>query len=138
MSIKDLIINWYSKNTKLYKIDDLKLLYDYMSKNRNIEIKDILFSHDYKFKYFSTQFKNIRPENIFKLNWLLICENLTTYFPNIKIECQFEKSSLIDSKIQNKKATFKHDVYISINDKYDCAIEFFEEKSHYLKIIALI
>jgi hypothetical protein len=129
------INDWYSKNTKLYKPSDLKLINNYISIDKTLEIKEISISNDYKFKYISTRFKNIRCENIFKLNWMLICEKLIDYFPKIKIDCLFEASSYIDSKIQKGNATFKHDVYISINDKYDCAIEFFEEKSHKKKSI---
>ena len=128
------INKWFSKNTKLYNISDLIILYDYIKRIQANTI-DISFSHDYKFKYISNKFKNIRPENIFKLNWMLICDNLKIYFPEIKIDCQFEVNSLIDGQIQNKKSTFKHDVYITINDKYDCAIEFFESKSHKRKCI---
>ena len=124
------ILNWFKGNTKLYKIDDLQFLHNYILGETKTEMKEISYSNDYKFNYFPIQLENIRPENIFKLNWMLICDNLSLYFPNINIECQFESSSLIDSQIQNKKGVFKHDVYISINDRYDCAIEFFESKSH--------
>jgi len=135
MLTDDKINDWYSKNTKLYKPSDLKLINNYISNNKTLEIKEISISSNYKFEYISTEFKNIRSENIFKLNWMLICEKIIEYFPKIKINCLFEASSYIDGKIQKGNATFKHDVYISINDKYDCAIEFFEEASHKKKSI---
>lgn len=133
--MNDKINDWYSKNTKLYKPSDLKLINNYISNDRTLETKEISISSDYKFEYIHTTFKNIRNENIFKLNWMLICEKLIQYFRKIKIDCSFEASSYIDGKIQKGNATFKHDVYITINDKYDCAIEFFEDKSHKKKSV---
>jgi len=124
------ILNWFKGNSKLSRIDDLQFLHDYILKETKTEMREISYSNDYKFNYFPIQLEHIRPENMFKLNWMLICDNLSLYFPNINIECNFEAPSLIDSQIQNKKGSFKHDVYISINEKYDCAIEFFESKSH--------
>ena len=85
--MNDKINDWYSKNTKLYKPSDLKLINNYISNDRTLETKEISISSDYKFGYISKTFKNIRNENIFKLNWMLICEKLIEYFPKIKIDC---------------------------------------------------
>jgi hypothetical protein len=132
MNLEDQINEWFQKNTKLYEYSDIKLINKYISP---IKTNEISISNDYIFEYTNTKFKNIRFENIFKLNWMLICNKLIDYFPNNKIDCTFEKASHIDGDIQKGNATYKHDVYIQIsnlkNDKiYDCAIEYFEEKSH--------
>ena len=129
------INSWFEKNTKLFMNSDLLTLSDYIANFDGVETKQINISNDYKFEYISSNFENIRPENVFKLNWLNICNKLSEYFPKIKINCMFEKASIIDNEIQKGNATFKHDVYITINNKmsdiiYDIALEYFEEKSH--------
>ena len=129
------INSWFEKNTKLSLKSDLLTLSDYIANFDGVETKQINISNDYKFEYISFNFENIRPENVFKLNWLNICEKLSEYFPKIKINCMFEKASMIDNDIQKGNATFKHDVYITLNNKtsdriYDIALEYFEEKSH--------
>jgi len=140
MSINDTINNWFQKNKKLYKLSHLKLINDYISLQNTTVIRQIFISNDYNFEYISSQFKNIRFENIFKLNWLSICNKLIEYFPKVNIKCTFEKHSYIDEKIKNSNCRFIHDVYILINNPkndrlYDCAIEYFEEKSHTRKCV---
>ena len=125
---------WFKKNTKLHKRADLKMLNEYIIKHI-IKTKKINISNDYMFEFIDKQFDNIRPENIFKLNWLHICKKLDSYFPQIKIKCMFEKASDVDKEIQKGNAVFRHDVYICIcnplnNKKYDCALEYFEKNSH--------
>jgi hypothetical protein len=98
----------------------------------------IHISGDYKFEYIAAQFKNIRPENTFKLSWLLICAKLREYFPEINIDVTFETSSSNDNSIQKGNATFKHDVMIEVTNNnriYDCAIEYNETMSHKRKAI---
>ena len=139
MTDENKINKWFYDNTKLYERPDLEYLNEYISENP-YEIKKISISNDYKFNYISSHIKNIRFENIFKLNWMIICDTLKDLFPKVNILCEFEKSTFIDSEIQKGNATFKHDIYISIsnqnNDRmYDCVIEYFEEKSHKRKSI---
>ena len=129
------IREWYEKKSKLDNQSDLEIIYDYI---RPIAIaKRICISNSFKFKCIKTQFENIRFENIFKLNWMKICRKLNKlskkYFPKINIICKFESPSNMDYNMQ--KYTFKHDVYIIIenlehNKYYDFAIEYFEKDSH--------
>jgi hypothetical protein len=130
------IDSWYEKNTKLYEISHLEKIKKYLT-NQKIVKKEISISNDFKFEYYDDEesLDNIRYENIFKLNFLLICSKLREYFPKVEIGCLFEESCMLDKEIQKGNAVFKHDVYIAIyNDDtgkiYDCAIEYFEEKSH--------
>jgi len=128
------IKEWYYNNTKLYKKDDMIALEKYIEE-MDIEMEEINISADYTFHYIADMIQHIRYENIFKLNFLNICKNLSEYFPKLEITCEFEKPSLIDLQLQKGNATFKHDVYITITDNlfnktYDCVVEYFEEKSH--------
>ena len=141
MAIEQRINEWNNNKTKLYERIDLDYLNEYLSSRLHMcKIEEIFISYDYKFNFISSHIKNIRFENIFKLNWMIICDTLKDLFPKINILCEFEKSSFIDSEIQKGNATFKHDIYISIcnpnnNRMYDCVIEYFEEKSHKRKPI---
>jgi hypothetical protein len=141
MTDENKINKWFYDKTKLYERTDLDYLNEYISSIIHLcKIEEIFISYDYKFNFISSSFKNIRFENIFKLNWMIICDTLKDLFPKINILCEFEKSSFIDSEIQKGNATFKHDIYISIcnpnnNRMYDCVIEYFEEKSHKRKPI---
>ena len=83
------INSWFEKNTKLSLKSDLLTLSDYIGNFDGVETKQINISNDYKFEYISSNFENIRPENVFKLNWLNICEKLSEYFPKIKINSMF-------------------------------------------------
>ncbi len=136
-----IINDWFIKKTKIHNKSDLKILNNYLKKLDN-KIKtqhSIEFSYDYIFRYYDYDVKNIRPENIFKLNWYHIIKKCKKFFDNIKIDIKFEKSSLTEREIKMLRATYKHDVYITIMNKttdkmFDCVIEYFEHGSHNRKI----
>jgi len=137
----NIINEWFIKKTKIHNKSDLKILNNYLRKMDNkIKTKNIIeFSYDYKFRYYDYDVENIRPENIFKLNWYHIIKKCKKFFDNIKIDIKFEKSSLTEREIKMLRATYKHDVYITIMNKttntiFDCVIEYFENGSHNRKI----
>jgi hypothetical protein len=133
-----LIETWYKKNTKLYKIDSIYELKVYLvNLNKDSDnASTIQFSSDYEFKYFDLTKINcedikIRPENIFKLNFLMIVKTLNKYFKNsnVKIEIEYEVPGENDKLIKKYNSTFKHDAYIKIsnnNNYYDIGLEYFE------------
>ena len=86
------IKEWYYNNTKLYKEDDMIALEKYIEE-MNIDLEEINISADYTFHYIADMIQHIRYENIFKLNFLNICKNLSEYFPKLEITCEFEKTS---------------------------------------------
>ena len=138
MEIDNTINTWYKQNKKLSNSKDLIFLNEYILSSKKTE--QISISNDYIFEYISSQYKNIRSENIFKLNLMNLCEQINKYFSKIKVNCTFEKSSYNDKLIKKGNCRFIHDVYIVIynpkNDKsYDCVFEFFEEKSHTKKCV---
>jgi hypothetical protein len=138
MNSLQLIETWYTKNTKLYKIESINELKVYLvNLNKDLDIASaIQFSSDYEFKYFDLVKINcedikIRPENIFKLNFLMIVKTLNKYFKNslLNIEIQYEVPGENDKLIKKYNSTFKHDVYIKIsnnNNYYDIGLEYFE------------
>jgi hypothetical protein len=133
-----LIETWYTKNTKLYKIESINELKVYLvNLNKDVDIASaIQFSSDYEFKYFDLVKINckdikIRAENIFKLNFLMIVKALNKYFKNsnVNIEIQYEVPGENDKLIKKYNSTFKHDAYIKIsnnNNYYDIGLEYFE------------
>jgi hypothetical protein len=132
-------INKWSKNKRITNHKDINLLHEYIKQKKIIsgDSQNIIYiSSDYEFEYYNDNFVNIRNENIIKLNCYLICKRLTNYFPEINIECKFETHSIIDSMLKEKGTTFKHDVYILIDNnkndkKYECVIEYFEKNHKY-------
>lgn len=138
MQSVQVIESWYTKNTKLYKIESIYELKGYLvNLNKDLDIASaIQFSSDYEFKYFDLKKINceeikIRPENIFKLNFLMIVKTLNKYFKNsnVNIEIQYEVPGENDKLIKKYNSTFKHDVYIKIsnnNNYYDIGLEYFE------------
>lgn len=148
MICKNNIVEWYNKKTKLKKINDLCELNKYidyynsqnkLTKNTNI----ISFSYDYSFEFYNVDKMNfedmkIRPENIHKLNFLIIVKKMKKYFdkinfPGLKLIVDFEKAGFIDIVKKIPQATYKHDVYIKVeylNDKdyveREIGLEYFE------------
>ena len=144
----DCITKWFNKNTKLEKINDLKKLNNYICyfNNKNKITNNILninYSSDYEFRIFdldnmNVNQMNIRPENIFKLNFLIIVKKMNKYFneidfPGLKIFIDYERAGDIDLARKIKSSTYKHDVYIKIeytsSKKYqekEIVFEYFE------------
>lgn len=148
MEYKNKITEWYNKKTKLKKTSELFELNKYieyhnslnkLTKNTNI----ISFSYDYSFEFYNVDKMNfedmkIRPENIFKLNFLIIVKKMRKYFdkinfPGLKLIVDFEKAGFIDTIKKIPQATYKHDVYIKIeysNDtdymEREIGLEYFE------------
>ena len=148
MYIQKQIEIWYNKKTKLKKIADLKKInycIDYYNRTNNIDKNTCIvnYSSDYEFEFYNLDKMNmeqikIRPENIFKLNFLIIIKKFKKYFnklnfDGIQIIIDFEKAGIIDSQLKIPQATYKHDVYIKIEyhngDNYDereIGLEYFE------------
>lgn len=147
------ITEWYNKKTKLKNFNELKKLNNYIDyyNTYNHLTKDTLeltFSYDYKFEFYNLdnldlirQMK-IRPESIFKLNFLIIIKKIRKiirYFNNInfrelKLIIDFEKAGSIDINTKIPQATYKHDVLVKIkhsnNDNYEIkeiGLEYFEK-----------
>jgi hypothetical protein len=138
------IESWYDKNTKLYKYKDFQELNNYLKIENNEKIE---FSSDYIFYFYNLDKINytklkLRPENVFKLNFLIIIKKIKKYFKeekNLKINIYFEKSGIIDSQLKKIKCTYKHDVYIKIEHDdniysyREIGLEFFEKKHDRIK-----
>ena len=82
------IRNWYNRKTKLSKKEQLIELLKYLVKTDQNIAEYVYFSYDYYFDYFlinKIDYNSIfvRPENIFKVNFLRLCKKLRKYFPNI-------------------------------------------------------
>ena len=139
MSKKD-IDSWFRKNTKLCKTEDLARLYKYVNAERQSNVthkKEINFSNDYKFEYISSFYDNIREENIIKLNFQNICNQIINYFGKDIIDCNFETPCYNDARMKSK-GHFKHDIYIEVKNnrkQLDCVIEYFETNSHTKKSV---
>lgn len=151
----DCIAKWFNKKTKLKEFCDLKKLNNYVDhyNNKNNMTKQVLnvhFSSDYVFKIYDLDNMNvrqmkIRPENIFKLNFLLIIKKIKKYFneidyPGLKIIIGYEKAGDIDLDRKIAQATYKHDVYIKIEytnetnyQEKEMAFEYFETKHDRIK-----
>ena len=130
----NVLSKWFTNKTKLHKLEDIKYLQRFLvGTDQNIS-SIIKFSLDYKFDYFDLDRIDclkiqVRPENIFKINFYRIIKKLKTYFSNVNIEIFFEKSGNNDNLIKKSNCTFKHDVYIKISNNYkfyDIGLEYFE------------
>ena len=132
---------WYTNKTKLYKIDELQYLLKYIVKTDENIYYTINYSIDYKFSYLDLEKINckkinVRPENIFKINFSSVITNMKKYFKNIEIKILFESPSENDILIKKTKYTYKHDVYIKISNElsfYDIGLEYFEIKHDRIK-----
>ena len=133
--------DWFNTNKKLKNISDIKKLEKYIVNQINDNIlsdsliNSLKFSSDYEFTYYDLDKIDcdkikVRPENIFKLNFLIIIKILEKYFKNIKFKISFEAAGENDKSIKKPSATFKHDIYIIIFDDddnyYDFGLEYFE------------
>ncbi len=133
------IQTWFNKKTKLYKRHDLDILRKYLNEiDKSLINKNIInFSSDIEFVYYDCNIDNIRPENIFKLNWYYIIKRMKKLFQNVKIKINYECPSIIETDIKEKRTMcYQHDVYITIRNNnviYDYVLEYFETKSHNIK-----
>lgn len=143
-----IIMDWFNKKTKLKKFDDLKKLNNYIDyynyKNKlTKQVLNLCYSWDYKFEIYDLDNVNmrvmkIRPENIFKLNFLIIIQKMKKYFnkvnyPELKIFIDFERAGDFDMSRKKTQSTYKHDVYIKIEymnkknyQEKEIGIEYFE------------
>jgi len=148
MVCENKIAIWYNKKTKLKKISEfieLNNYIDYYNTQNNLSKNTIIisYSHDYNFEFYDIDKMNfedmkIRPENIFKLNFLIIVKKMRkyfdkTFFSGLKLIINFEKAGLIDNYKKIPQVTYKHDVYIKIeysnNNDYmerEIGLEYFE------------
>jgi hypothetical protein len=115
-------------------INNLNILEKYISK-KNYEQKKFTIAGTYDFFWYNYNEDDVRPENIFKLNFKLISEKLNEYFKDILIKAEFEKSTIIDKELKKSTHTYKHDVLFTISSKtnedekpYEIVLEYFEKK----------
>ena len=138
---------WNKNNIKMKNINDFEILAYYL----NVNFDDIIFENDdtikkiciagkYEFTYKEYSKKNIRQENIFKLNFYNIIQKLKIYFPDSKLKINFEKPTFVDKELKILSATYKHDIIINISKKhqenedndnniFEIVLEYFE-KTH--------
>ena len=129
---------WDKKKIKITNPYDLQILAYYLNINfgydeDNIDenndndnnddddntIKKLLIAGKYEFTYKIYDKKNIRQENIFKLNFYNIVEKLKIYFPTTKIQIFFEKPTSVDKELKKISSTYKHDIIINLSQKND-------------------
>jgi hypothetical protein len=94
---------WKNKNTKIDNKNNLEIIKCYIfdkSDNDSYNIQNITVAGNYNFTYINYNKKDIRPENIFKLNFCNIIDKLKTYFSQVNIKIFFEKSTCIDKEIK--------------------------------------
>lgn len=123
-----------NNKTKCNSNSQLKKIFKNLLNSNYYHEITINYSNDYCFTFIDLQkinFKrmNIRPENILKLNFLIIVRKLKEFFTYINFDLKYESPGINDTIIKNKNATYKHDIYLIINYKdnyYDIAIEYFE------------
>jgi hypothetical protein len=131
------IDNWYEKNTKLSKTNNIKNLRQYLKLNEK-EKHIIEISSNMKFDYYDFNVNNVRKENIFKVNWRHIVKLFNLYFPKIKTRIYYESHCDVQTEIIRDINCFIHDIYIKIENNdgkvYDCVIEYFEKNSHNDKV----
>jgi hypothetical protein len=102
---------------------------------KNYEAKKFTIAGTYDFFWYNYNEDDVRPENIFKLNFKLIGEKLNRYFPETMILTDFEKGTSIDKELKKSSYTYKHDVLLTISSKidedekpYEIVLEYFEKK----------
>jgi len=120
MKIPSQIIKWYDNKTKLYKKSDLCCLNKYLKNTDQNIVNTIQFSYDYEFDYYDLdkidcEKVKIRPENIFKINFLAITRKLSKYFSDITIEAKCEVAGENDKEIKLATCTYKHDAYLKVS-----------------------
>jgi len=134
------ISHWNEIKFKISDVESLDILQSFLDIKKEYNIHRITIAGKYEFDYITYGLllgkKNIRQENIFKLNCNTIVKKLTKYFSNTDIQIKFEKPTTIDKKIKIAKATYKHDVIIELKPKtlneedddktYEFVLEYFE------------
>jgi hypothetical protein len=128
------INEWFVKNTKLYKHEDIKKMQAYLSANKG-ECHKVSFSSDFVFKYYDYNVCNVRYESIFKIHWKYIVKKFNRYFPRVKTTIHYECPSTIGKNMFHN--LYIHDIYITvrrrsekIHKRFDCVLEYFEYNSH--------
>jgi hypothetical protein len=122
------IDDFFTKKTKFYSNEHFNHLEKYLNDKEKFK-HEINFGTKFKFTYYEYNILNIRPENLFKLQWKKIINSFKKYFPNITYKLYFEKQCQLQSEILKCNTVHKHDVYIQVkyDDKFfDIAIEFNE------------
>lgn len=142
MDDQNKIIEWNNKKTKLKNFNELIKLnkyIDYYNRKNNLtkDVLEVIYSSDYIFEFYNLNNINlikkmlIRPENLFKLNFVIIDNQMKKYFnriqfPGLQIIIDFEKAGIIDRYKKISQATYKHDVYIKI--EYLCDNNYIERE----------
>ncbi len=124
--------NLNKKNIVINSVKDIEALIEKLDEEEQGK-SQCVFSNDFVFEYYDWYNESIRGENIFKANWYIIVNQLTAFFPDIKIKIYYETASIIQTKILDKTFLSRHDVYITIEYNktiYDLALEYFEKTSH--------
>lgn len=132
--LQQIIKFWKGTNHKIMNLLNLNILEKYISK-KNYEHKKFTIAGTYDFVWYNYNEDDIRPENIFKLNFKLISDKLNEYFKDVSIKVEFEKSTSIDRELKKSSHTYKHDVLFTISSKtnenekpYEIVLEYFERK----------
>ncbi len=128
MEASQTIKEWYDKKTKLKSVDEIKELNEYIKKTDQNILDTVQFSSDYEFTYYDLDLIDcdkikVRPENIFKINFLAIVHKLKRYFSDVEIEIGFEVPSENDKEIKHNKCTYKHDTYIKVSKTLESKIK---------------
>jgi hypothetical protein len=134
--LKQIINYWTTIKYKINNIDNLIIIQKYICM-KEYKPKSIIIAGTYEFFWYNYFENDIRPENIFKLNFKLIVDKLNEYFKDSLIEASFEKATFIDKQLKKPQNTYKHDVLIKISSKikinedekpYEIVLEYFEKK----------
>jgi hypothetical protein len=120
------VTEWFDNKTKLSKSKDFTILVKFLNNcvEKEIKMSSVSFSNDYHFTFIDIPNLDLRDqlryENVFKLNILLIVKKIRKYFTKnkVNISLNFEAPSEIDCVIKEKRATYKHDAYIKVQKEY--------------------
>lgn len=134
---KKYVKGWDTKKSKLDDDKSLRILNDYLDvNNKDYRINKIKIAGKFDFEYIKCNETNIRQENIFKLNFLNIVEQLNKYFPDAEILIEFEVPTTVDKILKKQNCTYKHDVLIKIkpnrddidsDEIFEIVLEYFEK-----------
>jgi hypothetical protein len=126
------IIESYDKKEKIKDKHKLKEFNKYINTIEQVKVIDYNFGEFLNFSYYAIKpdvlhLHKIRPETVFKTNFIFICNQLKKQFSNINIDVEFEVPSEAGKKY--KTHSYIHDVLLRItnnNDTYEIGFEYNE------------
>lgn len=131
--LKQVIKYWKETSHKIMNVENINIIEQYILK-KGYQKQNITIAGTYEFEWYNYNEDDVRPENIFKLNFKLISDKLNEYFKDVTIKTEFEKSTIIDKQLKKSTHTYKHDVLFTMSSiideeekPYEVVLEYFEK-----------